>query len=45
MPSFGVAARRQQANFRKASETISPEGRSPSDDKGQRNPHLLAPGA
>ncbi len=44
MSSFGVHARRHQANFRQSSESISPQGRSPSDDKGQRNPHLLALG-
>lgn len=42
MPSFGADARRQQAEFRKTSETISVEGRSPLDDKGQRHGHLLA---
>ena len=44
MPSFGITARRQQAHFRDSSPTISAQGRSPSDDKGQRNPHLLALG-
>lgn len=44
MSSFGADARRHQANFRQSSESISQEGRSPSDDKGQRNPHLLAVG-
>ena len=44
MPSFGQTARIRQANFRNTSETISPEGRAPSDDKGQRNGHLLALG-
>ena len=44
MPSFGVTARRQQAQFKCNSQTISPEGRTPTDDKGQRNPHLLAVG-
>ncbi len=44
MPSFGITGRRQQAHFRDTSETISPEGRVPSDDKGQRHGHLLALG-
>ena len=44
MPSFGVIARRQQAQFRCNSQTISPEGRTPTDDKGQRHGHLLAIG-
>ena len=44
MSSFGTEARRHQGNFRQHSETISQEGRSPLDDKGQRNPHLLALG-
>lgn len=44
MSSFGVNARRHQGNFRQPSESISQEGRSPSDLKGQRNPHLLALG-
>ena len=42
---FGSAARRRQGRFRDYSPTISPQGRSPSDDKGLRNPHLLALGA
>ncbi len=44
MPSFGITARRQQANFRQTSDTIRPGGRAPTDEKGQRNPHLLALG-
>ena len=44
MPSFGQAARNKQANFRNTSKTISPEGRVPSDEKGQRHGHLLALG-
>lgn len=44
MSSFGAKARRHQANFRQSSESISQEGRSPSDVKGQSNPHLLALG-
>ena len=44
MRGFGKAARKQQANFRNTSSTISEQGRSPSDDKGQRHGHLLAIG-
>ena len=44
MATFGVEARRRQAEFRTQSETISQQGRSPSDDKGRRNGHLLAHG-
>jgi len=40
-PAFGVAARRQQARFR---STLPLEARSPGDDKGRRNHHLLALG-
>ena len=43
--NFGVAARRQQAWFRDNSSTISDKGRAPADDKGLRNPHLLALGS
>ena len=44
MPTFGTIARQKQADFRNNSETISSEGRSPTDDKGQRHGHLLALG-
>ena len=44
MRDFGKAARKQQADFRDKSTTISDQGRSPSDDKGQRHGHLLATG-
>ena len=44
MPSFGTAARQQQASFRDVSETVSSEARAPDDDKGRRNDHLLALG-
>ena len=44
MRGFGKAARKQQADFRDTSPTISDQGRSPSDDKGQRHGHLLAIG-
>ena len=40
--SFADAAKRHQGRFRDISSTVSLEGRSPSDDKGVRNPHLLA---
>ena len=43
--NFGVAARRHQGWFRDNSPTISDKGRSPTDDKGLRNPHLLALGS
>ena len=43
-PSFESVGRRRQADFRDTSETISAGGRSPSDDKGIRNRHLLALG-
>ena len=42
MPRFGDKARKRQAWFRDHSSTISQEGRSPKDDKGQRHGHLLA---
>lgn len=38
---FGSTARRQQASFR---STLSIEAQQPVDDKGKRNPHLLAHG-
>ena len=44
MPTFGNNARQQQGNFRNTSPTIGAQGRSPSDDKGQRHSHLLALG-
>ncbi len=44
MPLFGDKARKHQAWFRDHSSTISDEGRSPNDDKGQRHGHLLAHG-
>ena len=43
-PKFEFSARRHQGNFRDSSDTISPEGRDPSDDKGVRHRHLLALG-
>ena len=42
MKNFGTQARRRQKEFRDSSHTVSPEGRSPNDDKGRRNGHLLA---
>ena len=44
MPGFRVVGRRRQAEFRTGSSTISQDGRSPQDHKGQRNGHLLAHG-
>ena len=44
MRDFGKAARKQQADFRDKSTTISDQGRSPSDDKGQGHGHLLTTG-
>ena len=41
---FECAAKRRQQQFRAASPTISDKGRSPTDDKGRRYPHLLALG-
>ena len=43
--SFAVAAGRHQGWFRDSSSTISHEGRSPTDAKGQRNKHLLTLGS
>ena len=40
-PRFGVIARREQARFR---ASLSAAAQQPSDDKGKRNPHLLAQG-
>jgi hypothetical protein len=42
--SFGLDARKQQAEFRKSSATISQQGRMPTDDKGKNHGHLLALG-
>ena len=46
MRGFGKAARKQQADFRGRSSTISDQGRSPpeDDDKARRHGHLLAAG-
>ena len=44
MTSFEHAAKKRQAWFREFSSTISPRGCSPSDGKGERNPHFLALG-
>ena len=41
---FKRAAKRRQQQFRDASPTVSDQGRSPTDDSGLRNPHLLALG-
>ena len=41
---FERSAKRRQQQFRDASPTVSDLGRSPTDDKGLRNPHLLAIG-
>ena len=43
--SFERSAKRHQQQFRDASPTVSDRGRSPTDDKGLRNPHLLALGS
>lgn len=40
-PRFGVIARREQARFR---TSLSAAAQQPDDDKGKRNPHLLAHG-
>jgi len=40
-PRFGTVARQRQAEFR---TTLSREAQRPNDDKGLRNPHLLAVG-
>ena len=42
---FERAAKRRQQQFRDTSPSISNRGRFPSDDKGLRNPHLLALGS
>ena len=41
---FERAAKRRQQRFRDESPTISDDGRRPTDNKGLRNPHLLAVG-
>ena len=41
---FERSAKRRQQHFRDGSPTISERGRSPTDDKGLRHPHLLAIG-
>lgn len=38
---FGRFSRRRQQLFRDTSPTVSDRGRSPTDDKGERNGHLL----
>lgn len=43
--NFQTTYRRSQGEFRNASTTISAAGRSPSDDKAKRNPHLLTLGS
>ncbi len=42
--AFERSAKRRQQQFRDTSSTVSDQGRSPTDDKGIRNPHLLALG-
>ena len=42
--SFEDSAKQRQQHFRDTSQTVSAQGRSPSDDQGLRNPHLLAIG-
>ena len=44
MKTFGRQQRKSQHTFRDSSSTVSEPGRSPSDDKGKRNGHLLAVG-
>ena len=41
---FEDTAKRDQQRFRDTSPTITAQGRSPSDDQGLRNPHLLGLG-
>ena len=41
---FDRSAKMRQQHFREESPTVSHRGRSPTDDKGLRNPHLLAIG-
>ena len=45
MASFEMREKRRQERFRNESPTISDAGRSPSDDKGRRNGHLLSLGS
>ena len=42
--SFERSSKRLQTRFRDTSSTISAQARAPDDDKGLRNPHLLAIG-
>ena len=44
MKTFGRQQRKRQHAFRDSSSTVSGPGRSPLDDKGKRNGHLLAVG-
>jgi len=44
MPTFGQEGRRKQGTFRNASPVISDAARTPGDDVGKRNLHLLALG-
>ena len=44
MTNFGDAERARQARFRDASPTISEQGRSPTDDGGQRHDYMLERG-
>lgn len=41
---WAIVARLRQAEFRNASPTITPAGRSPTDPQGRRHEHLLALG-
>ena len=41
---FERASKRRQQEFRDGSPTVSEHGRSPTDEKGMRHPHLLALG-
>ena len=41
---FERTAKRRQQDFKEASPTVSDKGRTPTDDKGMRHPHLLAKG-
>jgi len=42
--TFGRQERQRQQRFRDSSPAVSPKGRVPTDEKGLRNGHLLAPG-
>ena len=44
MPGFGTRERRRQALFRNESQTVSSNGRSPTDDTGRRHGYLLGLG-